>query len=175
MNILVTGVAGTGKTTLSKELKKRDYACIDDATNGEDLGAWFDLEGNRLADDVHIQDNFSWDNVTWDWDIERLEAFLFNNDTAIVTGYKSDLETLIETYFDGILLLNATADIINRRLSKRPFGYGYKQDERQKVLNDLEDLPEKLKYFDPVVINADLPVKKIADTVTEFVNETRKR
>lgn len=169
MKLLITGVAGTGKTTLCQELQQRGVSCIDDATNGKDLGAWYDLDGKRLPHNVHREADFSWDNVQWGWDMQRLKNFFEQNNPAVVCGYTSNIVGLAKKYFDQVVLLDTSPEVINKRLRKRPSGYGFKQSQRNQVLADLPQLRKKLATFKPEIVDASLPVSKRADAIEKII------
>lgn len=165
------GVAGTGKTTLAQELKKRGIACIDDATNGKDLGTWYDLEGNQLPYNANYSKSFSWEKVRWGWDIKKLEKFLEQNEFAIVCGYMPKIEDIAKKYFNEVILLDVTSEILNIRLSKRKNSYGYKPKERQRVLEDLTQLRQRLSLLPNLrIIDASQSIKQIADAVLSNKN-----
>lgn len=169
MKLLVTGVAGTGKSTLAAKLKKHQLPCIDDATNGTDLGVFFDADEQKLPRNPHQDPDFSWDRYSWGWDIPKLESFLDKNNPAIVCGYTGDIVRLARKYFGQVVLLDTTPEVINKRLSKRPFGYGFKQDERKQALADLPQLRKRLAPLNPVVIDANQPINKVADKVQKLI------
>jgi len=145
---LLTGVSGTGKSSLVKELRRRGYTAFDADDDGFTA---------PLPDD------------TWAWQIEPIRS-LFDQygDHLVFFAGCSDEQSAFD--FDFKVLLTAPVELILDRLRLRttnPFGKA--QAERDRVLADMEWVLPLLRESADLVIETTRPTNDVADTVIDAV------
>ena len=165
MNILTTGVAGSGKSSIASELASLSYNVLDDKTAPDGMGLWFSKDGSILGHSIYDMIKARASGGSWGWDEAKLQDFLATRSTAnIVCGHWSGMDEYLPK-FDSIIYLHATPQTINDRLGKRPFGYGFYPSERKKVLADISKLEQKLQKYNPIKINANQPLAEVVKDV----------
>lgn len=144
MRVLVTGVSGTGKSTLVKELRSRQYNAYD-------------------ADD----DGFTTPlpDGTWRWRPDLVKAlFDQHSDGLLFFAGCSDEQTQFD--FDFRVLLTAPVDVILERLRTRTTNpFGKRPDERDRVLADIEWVLPLLKATADLVVETSRPVSELVEAI----------
>jgi len=170
MRYLITGVAGTGKSTLAKELRQRGYAAYD---TEEGFSYYIDKRtGKRCAYPK---------NPTPQWyeNHERVfdEKILLNlmkrhaNEPLFIASITAN-QAKYYPQFDKIFLLTAPDDTITYRLGTRTNNYfGRHPLDLQRVIGRHQQFDDELKALGAVVIDSTRPIKQVAG---EIINETRK-
>lgn len=151
VRVLVTGMSGTGKSTLVAELRRRGLKAYD-------------------ADD----DGFSEPRADgrWGWRAGAVAALLEEaqraGETVFFAGCSEEQATLP---FDRRVLLTAPADVLVERLATRTTNpYGRSDAERAQVLADLEEVePLLARSADAIVASTDPPAR-VADAVLAAIS-----
>ena len=150
VRVLVTGMSGTGKSTLVRELRRRGFKAYD-------------------ADD----DGFSEPrgDGRWGWRVERVADVLKEGETApdllFFAGCSEEQATLP---FDYRVLLTAPSEILLQRLMTRSTNaYGRLAEERAQVLADLADVEPLLRRSADLILVTTEPTPLIADALLRHV------
>jgi GTPase SAR1 family protein len=143
MRVLLTGMSGTGKSTLVQELRRRGYAAYD-------------------ADD----DGFSEPRADgrWGWRADAVASLLAQVPDGELLFFAGCSEEQIELPFDYRVVLTVPEDAIVARLSTRPSNvYGGNATERKQVLADLAQVEPLLRRSADLVLSTTAPVAEVAD------------
>jgi shikimate kinase len=136
--ILVTGMSGTGKTSVLDELGRRGRLTLDT-----------DYDGWVLSDGT--------------WDEPRMSRFLADHDEVIIAG-TVDNQAAFYDRFDHVVLFSAPFDVISERVASRSNNpYGSSSRERKEIEANLKKFEPLLRNGATVELDARLPVAKLAD------------
>ena len=148
--ILVTGMSGTGKSTVLAELARRGHHVVDTDDEG-----W--------ADDVPLSDGSGTARL---WREDRIGELLERHtDGALFVSGCVDNQVRFYDRFDAVVLLTAPTDVLLDRLATRttnPFGKA--PAERERILSDLAAFEPGLRRDATHVASTDRP---LADVVAE--------
>lgn len=170
MNTLITGVAGSGKTTIAAELTKQGY----DARNMDDiegLCSWIDLETGKPNPHFERESADDWvDTYDWWWDENKLRRLLGETASTFFCGSSGNQDKYYHL-FDKVFLLETDDELIRERVlhSERDHDYGRMPGELEAILGYYKDFQNKAKKFGATVIDAHKPV---ADIVSIILSES---
>lgn len=171
--IYITGVSGTGKSTLAAELNKRGIVAFDvDAVPG--LCHWQNKETKEKATDYNYGADKAWLGAhDWVADEEQLSKLLEKADTVVVLGITSNQEGYFHL-FDRVFLLHCSPEVFLSRIDARTnndFGKG--KSEQEHILSWHKNFEKRLIDKGVVPIHAEQPIEMIADLILEADNESR--
>ncbi|WP_078325955.1 AAA family ATPase [Mycobacteroides salmoniphilum] len=138
--VLVTGMSGTGKTTLLEGLARRGYLTVDT-----------DYDGWTLADGR--------------WDAVRMTALLDQRSDVIVSG---TVDNQVDFYdrFGHVVLLSVPLEVAIARVSSRANNpYGRTDTERAQIARYTEEVEPLLRRSATVELDGRLPVAELAECV----------
>lgn len=118
---LVTGMGGSGKTTICQILNKRGFYSLDsDAVEG--LARWEDkLTGQHI--EVDHTKFVDYKKVSWNWSSAVLNKLLSTHDQLILCGSSSN-EFEFFNLFDKVFVLEIDQTTHKSRLERRSSSYG---------------------------------------------------
>jgi broad-specificity NMP kinase len=146
--VLVTGMSGTGKSTVLAELARRGFQVVE--TDDAPWSEWSQADGGYV------------------WR-EDLVAELLSRDgggTLYVSGTVSN-QGRFYPRFDAVVLLSAPVDVLLRRIEARTTNhYGKTAEERSLILSDVAEVEPLLRATCTHEIDTTQP---LANVVAELV------
>lgn len=160
---LITGVAGSGKSTLEKLFKKNGYTTID---VDDGYAEWRHAETDEPLD--YTPDDESWHQAAeWVVDLEKLRAFFdaHPGETVLVFGSFARMKTMVDRFTKIFLLEYPDEKTARERIAGRDGGYGKNPHELELVLSYIEPYQAKMKAAGAASIDCTLPVSQVAETI----------
>lgn len=172
MKYLITGVAGTGKSTASRELRRRGYAAYDTEEG-------FSYHIHKVTGERAVYPA----NPTPEWYEQHERVFdekilenLFKKHTDEPLFIASITANQAKYYpqFDKLFLLTAPDEIIIHRLGTRTNNYfGRNPLELQRVIGRHQQFDDELKACGAIEIDATQPIGKMVDEIIGHIDEVR--
>ncbi len=162
--VLLTGMSGTGKSTVVQVLIDRGYRAID-----TDYGGFSELVS--VADEELTGPGPGQD---WVWREDRIQDLLSCETAPIlfVSGCSPN-QGRFYPQFDHIVLLSAPADVLVQRLTSRTNNpHGQRPGEIERVLSLQRDIEPLLRAGAGLEIDTRVPVDEVVATLLRHVGET---
>lgn len=155
--VLVTGMSGTGKSTLLVELAKRGFQAVD-----TDHGGWTEWSEE--------EDGYVWRE-------QLISELLAREDgpTLYVSGTVSN-QGRFYPQFDAVVLLSAPVDVLLRRLESRTTNdYGKAAEERALILRQVADVEPLLRATCTHELDATQPLDVVIARLVEIGGDSNPR
>ncbi len=161
--VLLTGLSGTGKSTVIAALAERGYTAVD-----TDYGGFSELVS--VPDDELTGIDPGQD---WVWREDRVDALLSTADADVLfVGGCAPNQGTFYSRFDHIILLAAPADVIVERLSSRTNNpYGKRPEEIARTLALRETIEPILRRGAGFEIDTSLALDQVVARVLQIVGE----
>jgi shikimate kinase len=163
--ILLTGISGVGKSTVTDELARRGYRAVD--ADGDDFSEWVEVSDERArAAGSPVEPDRDW--VLRE---DRIAELLATEDAAVlfVSGCAANMGKFLHR-FDHIVLLSTPADVIVERLQTRTNNpYGKRSDERTRVLSLKDSVEPLLRNVAGHEIDTSAPLNDVVMRVLQLV------
>jgi broad-specificity NMP kinase len=151
--ILITGMSGTGKTTVIEALQQRGHEAID---TDSDLWCEWIVAAPSQPD--------------WVWREDKMAALLAQERTTplFVSGCKSN-QGKFYPMFDHVVLFSAATQVILNRIANRVNNpYGKTEQERNLIL-------EHIEYIEPLLrLRCDLEIDTSTANIKQVVDKILK-
>ena len=148
--VLLTGMSGTGKSSVVRELVARGYKAVD-----TDDGWCEPLPDGRQQ-----------------WREEAVQELLATEDADVLflAGCEEN-QVQFHPQFDHIVLLSAPLDILLDRLTTRTDNpYGKTDEERRRFLDDVETVVPLLRRVATHAVQTTVPLDEVVTTVLRVVD-----
>lgn len=173
-SIFVTGITGSGKTTLSQTLQILGYEAYN--IEHDDFGLFMMIRRDTGEPflDYDNADMTKVHNASWICDKEKLKALVDKQkeNLAFYCGIAGN-NAQIMPIFDMSILLKVSPEILNKRLLTREGTDDYANTEagRQKVLSGFEKFENDMMQAGMIVVDADASPKEVAKEVIKLANK----
>lgn len=167
---LITGVAGTGKTSLINELTIRGFIAYstDELPNVTQLE---DLQTHEFVKKTGAPIDFS--KYGWNWLEKGLKELLNSSDTVFIGASVSNLHDYCKL-FDKIFVLSLDEITLRERLANRlkDDNYGKHPDDLARILRVADEEKNKLiEHDNAIVVDASQPLDAVVDEILRQVNK----
>jgi shikimate kinase len=151
--VLVTGMSGTGKSTVLAELSRRGHRTVD-----TDYHGWLLREGA--------------------WDAPRMDRLLADERDVVVSGTVDDQARFYDR-FEHVVLISAPIEVLMERIARRTNNpYGKTAAQRAEIAGYLRTVEPLLRQGATLELDGQRPVSELADIIEALVvqaplNESR--
>ncbi len=168
MKIYVTGVSGTGKSSIARELNARGVPAID----MDDLCHWqHKPTGERTGWEPGKDDEW-YEKHGWICSIESLQEFLTANDNAVALGLSSNQDEYLP-FFDKVLILRSKPEVITERINKRTDNdYGKHPAEQGRILNWHKTFEKEMVDKGAIPLDADRELGEVVDEIVAHLGSS---
>ena len=138
--ILITGMSGTGKSTVVSELARRGYKAVD--ADSDEYSHWV-----TTNDEPGVPGSPVEPNKDWVWREDRIQELLStaNAHVLFLSGCAANMGQFLPQ-FDHVILLSAPSPVIVERLRTRTNNaYGQQPAEVARVLSLIEEVEPLLR------------------------------
>lgn len=151
--VLVTGMSGTGKSTVLAELKRRGHQVVDT----DDPGWIVETCTAGGAEPV--------------WDLNRIKALIDEHRTGwLFIGGCVANQGAVYDRIDAVVLLSAPVDVILDRVADRANPFGSMAVDRTKIANDLTAFEPLLRASADREIVTTAPVSEVVAALEQVAN-----
>jgi shikimate kinase len=158
--VLLTGMSGTGKSTLIVELAARGYKAVDADT--DEYSQWVEFIPTPGVDDSPVEPDRD-----WQWREDRILSLLSTEDADLLflSGCAQNMGKFLPQ-FNHVVLLSAPAAVIVERLATRTNNpYGKHPDEVTRVLGLIQTIEPLLRKAAGHEIDTSAPIDHVVATV----------
>jgi dephospho-CoA kinase len=160
--VLITGMSGTGKSTVIKELAARGYKAVDADHNG--LSELVSIPASSDRSGLGAEQD-------WIWREDRIADLLSTEDAELLflSGTASN-QVKFYGRFDHIVLLTAPSSVMTERLASRTNNpYGKDPAELARVLALKETVEPLLRRVANLEIDTSVPVDAVVEKILRVV------
>ena len=161
--VLLTGMSGTGKSTVIEELAARGYKAID--TDYDGYSHLVNVSDDELTGIGPGQD--------WVWREDRIQELLDAEDAGVlfISG-TSPNQGAFYPRFDHIVLLTAPGEVMVERLTKRTNNpHGKRPEEIERVLQLKDEIEPLLRRGASHEIDTSAPLDRVVAEVLRLVGK----
>lgn len=167
-SILITGVAGTGKSTVSAALTALGYKAFN-IEEIDELFEMFDKRTGKPFEDFDFNDLESVKQHDWLCDKSKLQQLIRKNSNGVnyYCGTASNLDDLLPL-FDKVFLLTVNDAILHERLSTRTSNdFGRTPEIQQWVSSWKKASEDHLVEEGAILIDASRPLSEVVNDIVE--------
>jgi broad-specificity NMP kinase len=167
MKALLTGVAGTGKSTMVKALNEREISSLD-LHDVPGLFFWQNKETKEKVEYTPVESREWFDTVDRLCDIPRLKDILSRYENVVVAGTTSGSnQEEFYSLFDKIMLLQASPQTLVHRMQTRinKSGYGKTKAEQDDTIEWQKEFDPKMISYGAIPVSTEGDLNEVVDKI----------
>ncbi len=164
MRCLVTGQAGSGKSSVAAELRQRGFPAFDTDAMPEVTG--FDhADTGQPVGPGEIEHPIDFSRFSWNWRLGPLRELLASDEEVFICAITSNTMELMHL-FDRVVVLVPSRATLTRRLQARTSNtFGKHPAEAEPVLAHNDVIAEEWQARGGIPIDANRPLAEIVDEI----------
>jgi dephospho-CoA kinase len=162
--VLITGISGTGKSSVVSALADRGYLAID--LDDETYSEWVTVSDDSSTPGTPVEPDRD-----WVWREDRVQSLLTVElgEPLFLSGTSANMGKFLPR-FDHIILLSAPEEVIVHRLASRVNNpYGKKPSEAARVISQIETVEPLLRKIADHEIDTCASLDKVVAIVLRLV------
>ncbi len=163
--VLLTGMSGTGKSTVTAALAARGYAAID--ADADAWSEWVEITGASEPPGSPAEETGIWRSQDWVWREDRIQHLLSTAAAGIlfISGCASNMGRFFPQ-FDQIILLSAPTPVLVERLATRTTNqYGKHPDELARIVGQVQTIEPLLRRRASLEVDTAAPLAQVIETI----------
>jgi dephospho-CoA kinase len=172
--IYITGISGSGKSAIRRELKTRGYEAHD--VDEDRFRSWYNRETKTKA-----KDQKAWPDTTVEWrklywllvdrkKVEALSTKAQSENKIIFLSGTTPNDNEVWDLFDKVMSLSVSDETLKQRLADRTDNnYGKHPDDLEDILSWNRALDTTMTKNGAILIDAEQPLGKVVDEILEKV------
>lgn len=167
--IFVTGISGSGKSTVWRELKHRGYEAYDVDEDG--LAKWQHNETGYIHPKSSVKPHQRTPEflVAHSWNVPRTEVEELASKTkdrnVFLLGAFANQDDVIDL-FGKVIALTIDKQTLADRVKNRPdSGFGKSEHEFDAIMDCYDDVYDKYKRLGYITVNSNRPIDEVVDDV----------
>jgi RNase adaptor protein for sRNA GlmZ degradation len=164
--ILITGMSGTGKSSVLEELKSRGYITVD-----ADTDEWSEWKNVVFVDGDTPQPD-------WVWREDKIRILLQQEyPTNLFVSGCTPNQGKFYSEFDRVVLFTAPLDVMLHRVATRQTNpYGKSDEERNQIIHNTEVVEPLLRSgCDLEIDTSKLDIQQVADKLIVLAEERKEK
>jgi len=168
MKVLITGVSGTGKSTIVKALREKGIVALDFADFPE-LCSWRNKETKERVGFPPSPD-LAWFDVNGRYcDIKMLKELLDQHKDVVVGGVASANHAEYFGLFDKVILLQCDPKTVMSRMQTRPSVWDKSKSVQEQAVDWQKEFDPELLACGAIPINAEEGVDEIVEKIIALI------
>lgn len=172
--IFITGISGSGKSTVSRALNNLGYKAYDIEDDIYDLFTMIRKDTGKSFVDYDNSDLSKVGNARWICDIAKLKKLL-DKQTENLAFYCGTADNNIEvmSLFDNSILLKVSPEILDKRLLTREGtnDYANTKEGRKKVLDSKDEFDNRMIKAGMLIVDGDSSPEQIAKDIIKLYSK----
>ncbi len=171
MKTLITGVAGTGKSTIAKTLRQKNIFAVD-FSDVKDMCFWQDVKTGEKVEYSPVHSHEWFLTVKRICDINVLKQILAKREDVVIAGVASGNINEYLPLFDKVILLQCGAqENIHRLLTRNnPSGYGKTEIEQKDNIEWQKNFDPQLLSYGAIPVNTEGDFVAVVDKIIALIN-----
>jgi thymidylate kinase len=166
--IYITGISGTGKTTITNALQKKGVTAysIDEVPG---LCTWVNKQDGSTVDYEAVLDLPFIQSHAWMCDLPKLQELLNSSDVVAVAGLAENQAEMLPL-FNTIILLQCRPEVVIPRILQRTDNtFGHDEGAQKHIRTTYKAFEHSMLEHGAIPVNAEASIEKVVDEILKII------